>query len=67
MTLISISNELFQRLEAYYGNEFLMVWKRGDPQTLHFDSLKFKNKDAKKLHDMMITVMSTKPRLMVSL
>lgn len=52
MKTIHISEELFERVEAYWGNEFLLVWKRGKQTTLQGDSFQFKNADAHKVHEM---------------
>lgn len=50
MKTITIGPELFEKVEKYWGNEFLMFWCRG--RRVSNDSFKFTKYDAHQIYRM---------------
>lgn len=57
MKTITLSATLFKKVEAYWGNEFLMYWNRGKPTSPHAESLQFKKADAHQIFKMIEKVL----------
>lgn len=60
-TTVSIPKDVFKKVEAYWGNEFLMIWYKGK-QAIPFSDqyFSFSKRNAEKIHIMIAQALETK-------